>query len=293
MDWQDKYLCAIIEREKISWKKMNKVFTDFFVLFKHAISFHEYPKRPIEELPDFITEDDDFILIICKEFYDDANNRIDKIEEKAIKLLPYTSALFAFISFAFINTSLIFSKALFLAALIVLILSILISFRCVNIKSRETIFLPCIYDFSKEPPVDNFKKKKVAKSYLNASIFNQNIADNSTDILKASRHMLIIALIISMLGFIVGIGGYFNEKDNVYIVEIDKDNDLLEIREVIENTNKLLNEINININKDNDLTIVNGQIDKLSKEIELIESKYNELLIKVTEDSEQIDDSLN
>lgn len=292
MDWQDKYLCPNVEKEKFSFKKIRKIVKDFFILLVHSISFHENPRKPLEVLPDFISQDDDFILSICKGFYDDANDRIDKIEEKAIKLLSYISALFAFLSFAFINTSFIFSQVIFLVAMILLVLSIFISFRCVNIKSRETIFLPSIYDFSHEQPRENFNKKDIAKHYLNASIFNQNIADNSADILKISRCMLAIALFTGILGFISGIGGYINTENNIYTVKIEENDNIIELGEIMSNTNKVLNDIKNQIDMNYDIKKINNQIDSLLKEVKLMETKYNETLKKF-EELEQVNKEIN
>lgn len=283
MDWQDKYLCPNVEREKFSFKKIKNIVKDFFILLVHSISFHENPRKPLEELPDFVTQDDDLIFNICKGFYEDANERIDKIEDKAIKLLPYISAIFAFISFAFVNTSILLTKVMFLIAMVLLILSILISFRCVNIKGRETIFIPTIYDFSKGTPIDIFNKKNIAKGLLNSSIYNHNVADNAADILKSSRYMFCIALVISIIGITIGTGGYFKPADNVYAVKVENNKDLSELKESINNTNEILNEISANIDNIKDTEEINDQVNKMLEEMELIQISYNELLIKVEE----------
>lgn len=282
MDWQDKYLPPLIEREKFNIEKIKRIIKEFFILFKHAISFHESPKEPNEELPEFTSKDSDFIYNICKDFYDDANDRIDKLEEKAIKLLSYISATFAFISFAFVNTSIVFTKFLLIISMGSLILSILISFRCVNVKGRKAIFLTSIFNFSDDfTPQDTFEKKKIAKDLLNAAIYNQNVADNVADILKVSRNMLAIALAISIIGFTTGMTGYFNTSDNINTLRIDNQIDLSEFEESMENTNKILNDMNNNIEKVSDKKRLNDQIDKLSKEIEILRSNYSEILEKI------------
>lgn len=281
MNWQDKYLCPLIEREKFSIKRVKKIVKDFFILFRHAVSFHENPTEPNEELPDFTSQDTDLIYSICKNFYDAANNRIDKLEEKAIKLLSYISATFAFISFAFVNTSIIFTKLVLIISMGSLILSILISFRCVNVKGRKAIFLPDIYDFSEESPKDTFDKKRIAKSLINAAIYNQNIADNVADILKVSRYMLAIALVISITGFTTGMAGYFNTSDTINTVKVDNQVDLGEFEEKLENTNEILNDMNNNIDRISDNKELNDQIDKLSKEIEVLKFNYSEILEKI------------
>lgn len=281
MNWQDKYLSPLIEREKISIKKVKKIVKDFFILFRHAVSFHQPAKEPNEELPDFTSQDSDLIYCICKDIYDAANDRIDKLEEKAIKLLSYISAAFAFISFAFVNTSIVFTKLVLLISMGSLILSILISFRCVNIKGRRTLFLPDIFNFSEEPPKETIDKKRISKSLLNAAIYNQNIADNVADILKVSRYMLAIALVISITGFTTGMVGYFNTPDTINTVRVDNQVDLSKFGEKLDSINVILNDLNNSVEKISDNKVLNDQVDRLSKEIEVLQSNYFEILKKI------------
>lgn len=278
MNWQDKYLPPFIEREKVSYIKIKKIVKDFFFLFKHSLSFHEQPKEPIEQLPDFTSENEEMIFDVCKEFYDNANTRIDKLEEKANTLLSYVSALFAFVSFTFINTAVMFTKIMLIISMVLLVMSILISFRCINIKGRKTFFLPDIFNFGSEVPVDNFDKKRISKGILNSAIYNQNIADNIADILKAGRYMLVLAVFISTIGFLLGIGGYLYTPHSIETIRVENQPELADIERELNNTQNVLNEINGNIDQLNNEKKLQEQIDKLTTELELQQTNYKNLL---------------
>jgi hypothetical protein len=280
MNWQDKYLCPLINREKISRKKASKIIKDFFILLLHAISFHEQPKEQPEQLPDFVSQDVDTVYSVCREFYNNANERIDKIEDKAIKLLPYVSALFAFISFIFINTSFFITKVLLIISMGLLVTALLISFRCVSVKGRKTFFLPDIYNFDKEIPEENFDKKILAKKLLNSAIFNQNVADNIADILKAARNVIALALIICTAGFFFSINGYIEQ---VSTVKVKNQIDLIALEEKLENTNELLEQINLNLSIIGDQGDLKRDIFEIKNQIESIKNDYNSLIKKGTD----------
>jgi hypothetical protein len=287
-NWQDKYLCPLVEKEKFSLKKVKKLVEDFRILFIHSISFHDAPKEPIEELPDFTSKDTDMVYSVCREFYNDANERIDKLEDKAIKLLSYVSALFAFISFAFINTSIILTKIILAISMVLLVLSMLISFRCVNVKGRKSLFIPDVFNFESDIPKDNFDKKVISKKLLNTAIYNQNIGDNTADILKAARYVLALALIVSTIGFITGIGGYFKTSDATTTVKIENQVELKDIQSRLDIMNKTLEQISNNINNlDNEN--LQEEIDRLSNELELYKTNYESLLKRL----ENIENSIN
>jgi hypothetical protein len=190
------------------------------------------------------------------------------LEDKALKLLSYISAIFAFISFAFINTSVTGSKIVLVIAMLALILSILISFRCVSIKGRKTIYLPNIFDFSTDPPVDNTNKKKIAESYLNSAIYNQNIADNTADILRVSRSLVVLALIISLLGFSVGYMGYISDSNSTSSVKIENQIDLRNLELLVESGIDELKDMNARLTQLNENKDLNNEVKSLEKEFE-------------------------
>lgn len=276
MNWQDKYLCSLVERDKFRWKKVWKLVQEFWELFIHSISFHKTSKEPEQELPEFKSQDDEIIYSVCKEFFNNANDRIDKLEDKGLKLLSYITALFAFISFAFINSSFLITKIILLIAMLLLLLSILISFRCVNVKGRKAFFLPDVYNFGLEPPEDNFNKRHLAKKLLNSAIYNQNVADNTADILRAARYMLTLSIIVSVIGFLIGVNSYFYSTSKINLVKIDNQINLSEVEKKLDNTNKALQNLNDNVNK-LDNNNLNEKINTLTKDLESVKKKLDEL----------------
>lgn len=272
MDWQDKYLCPLVERERFKFREIIKIIKRFFILLIHAVSFHKVPKEPKQELPNFTSEDEVTALSTCKEFYQKSNERIEKLEEKSLKLLTYVTALFAIISFAFINTTITSVKVILLISMLLLLLSIIISFRCVNIKSRKAFFITDVYDFKYDPPKENFNKMHIAKKLLNSSIYNHNVADNTADILKAARYILTLAIIICAIGLVIGINGFFdnNSKENTVIIE--NQIDLSPIANQISETNTSLDQIYTYIDEI-DTNIFTKQIEDLKTEIQVINDK--------------------
>ena len=254
---------------------------------KYSLSLHKYPEPPKEKLPDFQSNDDEFIYITCSNLYDDANSRIDSLEDKAFKLLSYVTALFAFISFVFVNLNFMITRVFLSLGVLFLFIAMMISFRCINIKGRKKIFLPSIYNFKKKNPIDNFDRKKISKEMLNSAIYNQNIADSTADILNGIRYAVIIAIIFSVIGILFGIGSYSNKSEvesintnnqisidgiedklqeqNLILKENINSNITLEKDEYYEEKIKEINESLINI--DNDLTDILDKIERTESPI--------------------------
>lgn len=289
MHWTEKYLCPLVERDKFTWKRVKSVIKDFKELIIHALSFHKQHKEPLNELPEFKTKDVELIYDVCKEFYNNANDRIDKLEDKSIKLLSYISALFAFISFSFANTQFIVTKVMLIISMISLVLAIIISFRCVNVKGRKSFFIPDVYNFQSNVPKENFDKKIISKKLLNSAIYNQNVADNTADILKAARYALAVAIVISVVGFLVGAFSYFKVPSKTTTVKIENQVKFNEIESKLDSTNKSINELNDNIKKLDDSKRLQEQIDKLTDELKLYKTNYEDLSKRI----DKIDQSKN
>lgn len=283
MHWTEKYLCPQVKKDKFNWKRIKFVIEDFKEIMLHALSFHQQPQEPQEQLPEFKTKDIELVYSVCKEFYNNANDRIDKLEDKAIKLLSYISALFAFISFLFVNTQFIFTKIMLIISLIALVLALLISFRCVNIKGRKSLFIPSVYNFDEDIPKENFEKKIIAKRLLNSAIYNENIADNTADILKASRYALALAIAIGVIGFLGGSFSYFKSPSKTTTVKIENQVKLSDIGNKLDSINKAINEVNNNIKVINDNKKLKDQIDMLTNELKLYKSNYDNLSKRLEE----------
>lgn len=217
--WQKRFLAPSVQIQKINLFYYIK---DFFEILIYSIWFHKPYEVPNEELPKFgLFDNADDAYIICHELYDNANKRIKLLEEKAYKLLPYISALFAFISFVFMKTSICSSRIFYILALIAMFISILVSFRCVNIKTKMEYFVPTIFDFTHEKPRPKLNKKYIAHELLEMAIFNQNVADSIADMLKCARHLLVISIVFSIIGFIISAQKIVFENQNDAKVNIN------------------------------------------------------------------------
>ncbi|WP_035295400.1 hypothetical protein [Brevibacillus thermoruber] len=278
--WFDKYLPPQIGKEKFSLKRMFRYVKDFWQLLIHSLSPHEFPKEPKEKLPNIQSPNHSEIYSICKDMYNSSNDRIDKLEDKAIKLLSYITALFALISFAFLNIASVGVKYILLVSMLMLLLSIIISFRCVNVKGRKSMFLPSIYDFTYGRPIENFDLKIYSKKMLEAAVFNQNVADNTADLLKAARNMLILAIALSAIAVLIGAFS-FNSQPKPTVVKIDSSVSFSVLENKLNETNNILNSISKSL--DNFSQINRTKIDDLAQKLNASEEKYNDLLSKLRE----------
>lgn len=281
MHWTEQYLCPLVERDKFKWNKVGNILKDFFEVMIHALSFHKQPEKPLKELPELKDDNIELSYTVCKEFYKDANDRLDKLEDKAMKLVSYISALFAFISFAFINTQFIATKIILMTSIIFLILAIIISFRCVNVKGRQALFIPDVYNFEGDVPEENFSKKNISKKLLNHAIYNQNIADNTADILRAARYALAVSIIISLIGFFIGLNSYLNTSTKINKVNIENQIELTNIENDLKKTNKSIDELNDNVKNLDDSHKLQDEINELKEELKTVKNEYNELSNKL------------
>lgn len=285
-EWYDKYLPPLIGKEKFSFKRGFKYIKDFWLLLVHSLSPHEFPKEPKEKLPNIQSKNQSEIYGICKDIYNGSHDRIDKLEDKAIKLLSYITALFALISFAFLNIASIGIKYILIVSMVILLLSIIISFRCVNVKGRQSMFLPSIYNFDYGKPIENFNLNLYSKKMLEAAVFNQNVADNTADILKAARNMLILAISLSAVALLIGAFSY-NNQPKPMLIKIDNLMPYNGIENKLNETNNILNTINNNQINFNQST--NIEISQLTQRVIDSEEKYNNLLSQLRELEKRID----
>lgn len=284
MTWQEKYLSPYIQKEKLSLSKMLKFFHDFWILLIHSLSPHEFPREPNEELPD-IESKDGKIYDVCLNIYNDANERIDKIENKAFNLIRYISALFAVFAFIFVQLAdSFFFKIILLISIILLIISIIISFRCLNVKSIKTIFIPDIYDFESKEAKENFKKKKILKTYLNNSIYNHNVADNLADMLKAARYVLITAMFVGLIGSGTALSIQYFDTIKKESSKVDKNIFLNEVKNSLTTTQHTLDLLKTNIENQNielKFKKISNEIDSLRIKLNFTQENYIQLKMKI------------
>jgi hypothetical protein len=96
-----------------------------------------------------------------------------------------------------------------------LVIAIIISLRCIGVKSQKALFIDSLFTFQATLDPTTKDKKTVTAEILNCAVFNQTVADNTADILRASRIMLslgIITTIISCVFFLATPGNKDDKK---------------------------------------------------------------------------------
>lgn len=194
------YLYKPIKREKINFISG---FISNLELIYHSILPHSFPIEPKCKITAESIEEKDIDVIYesSLEIYKDSKERIKSLESKAFNLMTYISAITAILVFLLdkeINST---TKTLAVISIIVLILALLISLRCIGIKVQKTLFINSLFVFKKSK-TKTTDKKHISAELINNALFNQNIADNTTDILKASRILLVYGIILSSISFL-------------------------------------------------------------------------------------------
>lgn len=173
-----------------------------FEIIYHSLLPHALPEEPEEKITvDSIKEKDvDLIYESSLEIYKDSKERIKALESKAFNLMTYISAITAILIFLLNKEINAFTKVLTIISILILILALLISLRCIGIKTQKALFINSMFEFGKKAPKSK-NKKHISVELINNSLFNQNIADNTTDILRASRILLFYGIIFSSVSF--------------------------------------------------------------------------------------------
>ncbi len=78
MSWQNKYLCPLIDSEKISLQRIKKFLGKYFFLLKHSLLPHENTKEPQKKSPDIITEKE-HLYDVCLNIYNESINQKNKL----------------------------------------------------------------------------------------------------------------------------------------------------------------------------------------------------------------------
>lgn len=249
------YLSPLTEKEYNIKILLKRLFRTFPIMW-HGIIPHKKVKSPIKKLPDFSfnSKDENLFVETAKEIYKESNERINNLEEKAFKLLSYISALSAVVLFFYSIIDRPFVKVLLIFSFFLLFVAIFLSLRCITVKKRSSVFLDDLFNFEKEEPTLR-NKKEIITSFLDSAIYNQNVADNNADILKASRYFLTFVFIIAVacIPFILNSDLTDNKpKESILILK-----DTLLIEELKFNQTNILNQIDTisRINKQNTIKI--------------------------------------
>lgn len=199
------YLSPLVEKDfsiKGIWERFKRVLP----IMWHGIIPHKNAQNPPTELPDINVSvtDESILFSTTMEIYKEANDRIEKLEEKAFKLLTYISALSALILYFLSRIASAISSVFIIVSIILLFIAIILSLRCIGTKTRKSIFIDTIYNFENSPPVQN-SKNQLIKSILDSAVYNQSVADNTADILKASRYFLTSGFLFAFMGVFLSI----------------------------------------------------------------------------------------
>lgn len=205
------FLYKPIKTDKI--KILSSLKSNFRIIY-HSLLPHSFPEEPKEKITiDSIKKKDvDLIYESSLEIYKDSKERIKALENKAFNLMTYISAITAILIFLLnkeINT---LTKIFTIISILILLLALLLSLRCIGIKIQKTLFINSMFEFGEKSPKSK-DKKHISVELINNSLFNQNIADNTTDILRASRILLFYGIIFSSISFFTYI--ISNNNNNV------------------------------------------------------------------------------
>lgn len=276
MSWQEKYLPPQIDSKKITFRYLWKLIKKVSFAIKHSLWFHEIPKEANSELPD-ISSDDEKLYEVTKNIYDESLNRINKLEEKSFKLLSYYTALFAFLSFIYFQTptnSLV--QLLILSSLVLLLISILISFRCLNIKNTQQIYINSIYNFDIEDPVENFNRKKIIKTHLECATYNENVADNTVDMLNGARYTLVLSLVLCLISsfFVANNGLKYDDNELTELLNKNLSTISVELKSISDG-------LNISKEKESEFLSLQKGYEKSKNEIDSLQNQIRIMNVKL------------
>lgn len=202
---QTEFMPDVVENNYKLFYPKNIKFKPFFATLIHGILPHDKPVQKLKKFESENISDLENLWDIANEFYKDTNNRIVSLEEKAFKLITYISAISVLLVFFLgVGATGAFRWSVIIA-LFFLIIAILISLRCIGLKQKMAIHVDTMLNFDDDPtsfPTVKTKKEIVAK-LINDSVYNHNVADSTADVLKSSRYMLTIGIVITLFSGIL------------------------------------------------------------------------------------------
>lgn len=191
----NEYIAPLVQPEK-KIKPIWKSLKSTWEILLHGLVPHQSAKPASKQiLEDSISEEgEEYFAELSMVLYKESTQRIDGLEEKGFKLLTYISAVSA-ISIYFMSRDIsgIF-KITVIVSLLFLVMAIVISLRCIGVKQQKVLFIDSIFDFAEEHKPKSKNKKAIIANLVNCAVFNHTVADNTADILRASRFMLSIGI---------------------------------------------------------------------------------------------------
>lgn len=81
----------------------------------------------------------------------------------------------------------------------------IVSLRCVGVKSQKAFFIDAIFNFDGNANTQTISKEhnEIVANLMNCAVYNQTVADNTADILKASRHILSLGIITTVIALVL------------------------------------------------------------------------------------------
>lgn len=261
-----KHISPIRKREK-DFKKTFKSLNGALEIIYHSLVPHKQPKeaeKAIDETYFTIKGIDETYYSASLEMYKESKERIKQLEEKAFKLLTYISALSAILFFFLGKEIEGITKVLVIVSIGILVVALIISLRCVGTKSQKAFFINAIFNFDEKNIVSK-SQNKIAAELMNCAVFNQGVADNTADILKASRYTLSIGIITTVIALVL-----FTTNDTP-------------------SSSKELQTINVQFSDTTIVDTLNARIDEHKNELKEVNKRLKQLNTTLKEYNIQLD----
>ncbi|WP_160069628.1 hypothetical protein [Sphingobacterium bovisgrunnientis] len=213
------YIAPLVNREK-NIKPIWKSFKSSWEILLHGLVPHEKAKEASKKiLGTHINKDNEKVSELIIELYKESRNRINEIEEKGFKLLTYISAVSA-ISVYFLSTDINgLYKASVIVSLLFLVLAIVISLRCLGVKGQRALFLDSVFDFNQDDEPKTKSTSDMLANLVDCAVYNHNVADNTADILRASRIMLSLGIFATAI-YCIFFLSKAPERNKIYEVKL-------------------------------------------------------------------------
>lgn len=216
MTKQSEYQPPLVQPERNIKKLIKKIKGDFEVLL-HGIRPHQGAKFPEKKFNNSnFASDDEYLYQTVFDIYRESCGRISSLEEKAFKLLTYISAVSAVLIYFLSQEISGLYRIIVIISIILLSIAIIISLRCIGIKQQMALYINTVFNFAKDSEPTTRDKKSIMAEVISSAVFNHNVADNTADILRASRMMLIFGILTTIISSVFFLANSGQKKDKIY-----------------------------------------------------------------------------
>lgn len=201
MNTQKEFMPPLV-KSGLKYSQFWKTLTGYKEILLHGILPHKNAEDPSKKFDTSnLNGEEEFLFSTAQEFYKEINERIEFLEEKGFKLMTYITAVSALPVFLLSQEPEGLYKWAIVISIVLLTLALLISLRCIGIKSQKAIYIDALFlfdDTGKAPPKSK-GKRDIIISFVNCAVFNQNVADNTADLIKATRIFLSLGIIATLI----------------------------------------------------------------------------------------------